>query len=145
MTFVADSESSASNTTNIPVTSSINQNSVVEGNPTRHELDRGSQINRPSWKTSDKRPRFLAIRVTVSNINFANQKTMSIAINNSLSYINILFVILVDDENKMIIHVDICATMNIGDKTNHQWFMSKCSNMVAEYIECGPNTNYGVV
>jgi len=71
-TFTTVSESPVPKITNIPVTRSLNQNLVVEGDPTRHGLGRGSQINRPSWKTSDKRPRFIAICITVSNINFAN-------------------------------------------------------------------------
>ena len=70
---------------------------------------------------------------------------MPITINNSLPSVNMLIGILVDDENKMSILVDTGATMNIGDNTYHQWVMSQCHSMVAEYIECGPNTEYDVV
>ena len=32
-----------------------------------------------------------------------------------------------------------------GDNTYHQWVMSQCPSMVAEYIKCDPNTDYDVV
>ena len=70
---------------------------------------------------------------------------MPIAINNSLPSINMLINILADDEIKMSMLVDISAAMNIVDTTYHQWVMSQCPNMVAEYIECGPNTEYDLV
>ena len=41
--------------------------------------------------------------------------------------------------------VDISATMNTGNKDHHTQVMSQCPNMVAEYIECGTNTEYEVV
>ena len=67
---------------------------------------------------------------------------MPIANNNSLPSVNLLIVILVDDEYEMSMLVDTCATMNTGGKIYHQWVMSQCHNMVAEYIECGSNTKY---
>ena len=112
---------------------------------TRHELGHGGQINRPSWQTSDKRTHFFAICVTVSNITFANQKPMPIAINNSFSSIKMLIDMLSDDENKMSVLVDTGVAMNTGDKTYHQWVMSQYPSMVAEYIECSPNTDYDIV
>ena len=54
VTITAVSESPVSNTTNIPVTSSLNQNSVVDGHPTRHRLGRDNQINRLFWQNSKK-------------------------------------------------------------------------------------------
>ena len=70
---------------------------------------------------------------------------MPIAINNSLPSINMLIGILVDDQNRMSMLVDTGSAMNTGDKTYHQWVMSQCPSMFAEYIECGPNTDYDVV
>ena len=35
--------------------------------------------------------------------------------------------------------------MNTGNTTYHQWVMSQYPSMVAEYIECVPNTDYDVV
>ena len=70
---------------------------------------------------------------------------MPIAINNSLPSINMLINILADDEIKMSMLVDISAAMNIVDTTYHQWVMSQYPSMVAEYIECVPNTDYDVV
>ena len=107
----------------------------------RHGLGRGGQINCPSWQKSDKRTRFFAICVTVSNINFANQKPMPIAINISLPSIAMIIGMLSDDENKMSMIVEMGAAMNIGDNTYHQWVMYQCPCMVTEYIECGPNTD----
>ena len=101
--------------------------------------------NRPSWQTSDKRTRFFAICVTVSNIHFDNQKLIPIAINNSLPSIQILIDMLSDEENKMSVLVDTGAAISTGDKTYHQWVMSQCPSMVFEYIECGSNTDYDVV
>ena len=112
---------------------------------TRYGLGFGGKIICSSWQPSDKRTRFFAICVTVSNIKFANQKPMPIAINHSLPSIKMLINMLLDDENKMIMRVDTGAAMNTGDKTCHQWVMSQCSSIVAEYIECGPNTDYDVV
>ena len=100
MTFADNSMPPVSNTTNIPLPSYLNQHSVIEGNSTRHGIGRGSQIYRPSWQTSDKRPRFFAIRVTVSNIDFMNQKPMHITINNSLPSVNYLLGLLADNEIK---------------------------------------------
>ena len=70
---------------------------------------------------------------------------MPIAINNSLPSIKMLIGLLADDENKMSMLVDIGAAMNTGNKTYHQWVMTQCPSMVAEYIECDPNTDYNVV
>ena len=89
----------------------------------KHGLGRGSQINHPFWQISDKRTRFFAICVTVSNINFANQKPMPIAINISLPSIAMIIGMLSDDENKMSMRVDTGTAMNTGDKTYHQCVM----------------------
>ena len=70
---------------------------------------------------------------------------MPIAINNSLPSIKMLIGLLADDENKMSMLVDIGAAMNTGNKTYHQWVMTQCPSMVAEYIECDPNTDYDIV
>ena len=70
---------------------------------------------------------------------------MPIAINNSLPSVKMLIGMLSDDENKMSMLVDTRAAMNIGDKTYHQWVMSQYPSMVAEHIECDPNTDYDVV
>ena len=143
-----DSVTQVSNPTQPPVAplpSSLHQTSVVDTPPTKHGLGRGGQINRPSWQTSDKRTRFFAICVTVSNINFSHQKPMPIAINNSLPSIKMLIGLLSDEENMMSMLVDTGAAMNTGNKAYHQWVMSQCPSMVAEYIECGPNTDYDVV
>ena len=70
---------------------------------------------------------------------------MPIAINNSLPSIKMLIGLLSDDENKMSMLVDTGAAMNTGNKTYHQWVMSQCPSMAAEYIECGLNTDYDVV
>ena len=98
-----------------------------------------------SWQTSDKRTRFFVMCVTVSNLNFANQKPMPIAINNSLHSIKMLIGMLSDDENKMSMLVDTGVAMNIGNNTYHQWVMYQCPSMVAKYIECGLNTVYDAV
>ena len=128
-----------------PLPSSLYQTSVVNTSSTKHGLGRDGQINRPSWQISDKRTRFFAISVTVSNINFTHQKPIPIAINNSLPSIRMLIGLLSDDENNMSILVDTGETMNTGNKTYHQWVMSQCLSMVTEYIDWGPNTNYDVV
>ena len=70
---------------------------------------------------------------------------MPIAINNSLPSIKMLIGLLSDDENMMSKLVDTGAAMNTGNKTYHHWVMSQRPSMVAEYIECGPNTDYDVV
>ena len=41
--------------------------------------------------------------------------------------------------------VDTGVAMNTCDKLYHQWVMSQCPSMIAEYIECGPNIEYDVV
>ena len=92
----------------------------MDTSSTKHGLGRGGKINRPSWQTSDKRTRFFAICVTVSNINFAHQKHMPIANNNSLPSIKMLIGLLSDDENRMSMLVDTGAAMNTGNKTYHQ-------------------------
>jgi len=78
-------------------------------------------------------------------LNFAHQKPMPIAINNSLPSIKILIGLLSDDDSKMSMLADTGVSMNTGNKTYHQWAMSQCPSMVVEYIECGPNTGYDVI
>ena len=112
---------------------------------TIYGLGRCGQINRPSWQTFDKRTHFFAIYVTVSNINFANQKPFPIAIDNSLPSIKMLIGMLPDDKNKMSILVETRVAINTGDKSYHQCVMPQCPSMVAEYTECGPNIDYDVV
>ena len=41
--------------------------------------------------------------------------------------------------------VDTGAAMNTGNLAYHQWVMSQCPSMVAEYLECGDGTEYDVV
>ena len=70
------SEKQGSSTIQHPITplpSSLHQTLVVDTTSTRHGLGHGGQIYRSFWKTSDKRTRFFAIYVTVSNTNLANQ------------------------------------------------------------------------
>ena len=40
--------------------------------------------------------------------------------------------------------VDTGAAMNTGNLAYHQWVMSQCPSMVAEYLECGAGTKYDV-
>ena len=62
------------------------------------------------------RTRFFAICVTISNINFAHQKSMPIAINNSFPSIKMPIGLLSDDENKMSMLVDTGAAMNTSNR-----------------------------
>ena len=143
MTFAAPilpphsgSEPPASGTTNIPVPSSFSP---------RHGLDNDSHINLPFWQNSDKRPRYFPISVIVSNINFSNKKPMPISINNSLPSVQLHVGTIASNENKLRMLVDTGATMNTGNKDYHQWVMSLCPIMAAEYLEYDPGTEYDFV
>jgi len=41
--------------------------------------------------------------------------------------------------------VDTGAAMNASNKDYRLWVMSQCPSMVAEYLECGADTEYDVV
>ena len=70
---------------------------------------------------------------------------MPISINNSLPSIYLHIGSIADDKNKMRKLVDTGAVMTTGNKAYHQWVMSQCPSMVAEYLECGVDTKYDVV
>ena len=127
------SEKQGSSTIQHPITplpSSLHQTLVVDTTSTRHGLGHGGQIYRSFWKTSDKRTRFFAIYITVSNTNLANQKRIPIAIKNSLPSIKMIIGMLLDDENKMIILVDTGVAMNIGDKN----ISGSCLNILVRLL-----------
>ena len=135
-----------------PLTTDVPSNSITSQTPPvpptsvlKHGLGRGSHVNRPAWHTSDKRPRFFTISVLLSNISSPNQKPMPISINNSLPSVHLNVGLLVDEENKMRMLLDTSAAMNTGNLAYHQWVMSQCPSMVAEYLECGDGTEYDVV
>ena len=65
---------------------------------------------------------------------------MSISINISLLSVYLNINIIMDYENKRRILVDSDGTMNIGSRYYHLWLMSQCPSMVAEYLECGTDT-----
>ena len=45
----------------------------------------------------------------------------------------------------MRILVDTGLAINSGHKHYHLWVMSQCPEMIAEYLQCGKDTNYDVV
>ena len=48
-----------------------------------------------------------------------------------------------DDGMRML--VDTGTAINSGHLDYHLWVMFQCPEMVAEFLECGKNTNYDVV
>ena len=70
---------------------------------------------------------------------------MPISIDDSLPSVNIHVGLLEDDENKMIMLVDTGAALNSGNLTYHLWVMSKCPEMVGEFVQCGGKSDYDVV
>ena len=50
-----------------------------------------------------------------------------------------------EEDNGMRILVDTRAAINSGHLDYHLLFMSQCPKMVADFLQCGENTNYDVV
>ena len=48
-------------------------------------------------------------------------------------------------DNGMRMLVDTGAAINSGYLDYHLWVMSQCPEMVAEFLQCGPDTDYDVV
>ena len=73
------------------------------------------------------------------------KKTMPISINNSLPSVNFLLGLTMEADNGMRILVDTGTAINSGYLDYHLWVMSQCPEMVAEFLQCGPDTDYDVV
>ena len=73
------------------------------------------------------------------------KKTMPISINNSLPSLSFLLGLTMEADNGMRMLVDTGAAMNSGYLDYHLWVMSQCPEMVAEFLQCGPDTDYDVV
>ena len=56
-----------------------------------------------------------------------------------------LYISIITDNEKITMHVDTGAEINIGNKGNYQLVTSQRPSMVAEYIECGVDTEYDTV
>ena len=72
-------------------------------------------------------------------------KKIPISINNSLPSIYLNIGLIMENENKTRMIVDTSATMNTGNKDYHLWVMSQCLSMIADYLECGADTEYDVI
>ena len=70
---------------------------------------------------------------------------MRITINNSLPSINSHLGLILVVEDCTCMRVDTSAMMNTGNRDYHLWTMSQCPTIDAEYMKCGPNTEYDVV
>ena len=70
---------------------------------------------------------------------------MPISINNSLPSVNLHLGLIEDEENKMRMLVNTGAAMNSGNLAYYLWVMSKCPEMVVEFIQCGGKSDYDVV
>ena len=70
---------------------------------------------------------------------------MPFSINNSLPFLSILLSLTVEANNGMMMLVDTGPAMNSGHLDYHLWVMFQCPEMVAEFLQCGPNTDYDVV
>ena len=70
---------------------------------------------------------------------------MPISINNSLPSVSFLLGLTMEADNGMRMLVDTGVAMNSGYLDYHLWVMSQCPEMVAEFLQCGPDTDYDVV
>ena len=59
---------------------------------------------------------------------------MPIGINNSLPSVSLILGSREDDENKMRMLVDTGAAMNTGDIDFHLWVMSRCPDIVDDFL-----------
>ena len=70
---------------------------------------------------------------------------MPISLNNFLPSVNLHLGLIEDEENKMRMLIDTGAAMNSGNLAYYLWVMSKCPEMVVEFIQCGGKSDYDVV
>ena len=84
----------------------------------------GQQVTTISSSNYVKRPRFMTIFTSVSNLSFSISKPMLIHINNSILSISFLLRLKTDDDNCIRMLVYTGAAMNTGDKIYHLWVMS---------------------
>ena len=88
---------------------------------------------------------FFTLFARISNLSASKQKSMPISINNSLPSVNILLGLTMEPNNGMRMLVDTGAAINSGHLDYHLWVVSQCPEMVAEFLQCEPNTGYDVV
>ena len=83
--------------------------------------------------------------VGLHNININRLPPMSIRINNKLPCVNLKLGYDTTMTPSLHALVDSGAAMNIRNKYYHRRVMSQFPDIVAEYLECGPGTNYDLV
>ena len=81
-----------------------------------------------------KEARWYAIFVYVNNVLSNPKKPMPIGINNALPSVSLILGSREDDENKMRMLVDTGAAMNTGDIDFHLWVMSRCPDIVDDFL-----------
>ena len=69
---------------------------------------------------------------------------MPISINNSLPSVSILLGLMMEADDGMRMLVDTGAAINSGHLDYHLWVMTQCPEMMAEFLQCEPNTDYDV-
>ena len=123
-------------------------------------LGRGQGVNTPSWMSNrrsssppnqnkaskDKNPWILPILVGVNNTSFDGSTSMHINIDKNLPYVDSKLSHEIGGK-AILLHVlvDSGAAMNSGNKHYHRQIISQFPNIVAEYLECGPETKYDMV
>ena len=125
----------------------LNPNSPLPPSPRNSASIPWFNSNSITWQEHQdaKRSRFFTLFARISNLSASKQKPMPISINNSLPSVSILLGLTMEADNGMRMLVDTGAAMNSGHLDYHLWVMSQCPEMVAEFLQCGPNTDYDVV
>ena len=118
--------------------------------PTFNTTDNYKKVplpSKPQFSYHDGiRPRLFAIFTCVSNLTSTSQKPMPISINNSLSSVH--FPSGKGKENaddKMRLLVNTGVAMNSGNLYFHLWVIFQCPSIMAEYLQCGEDTEYDIV